>query len=84
VHLVDQLSPNDQEELCRNLNAKVRRFVITEPQDSPAIKEMDEIRKRAREALKRSGVTVDELISEVERVKQERFAADYPDLADAS
>lgn len=37
--------------------------------------------KGASEALARAGVTVEELLAEVERLKEERVAREYPDLA---
>lgn len=37
--------------------------------------------KRAQQALQECGVSMDELNAEVERLKAERFAKEYPDLA---
>jgi bifunctional DNA-binding transcriptional regulator/antitoxin component of YhaV-PrlF toxin-antitoxin module len=42
---------------------------------------LSEAMKSAREALARTGVTVDEINAEIERLKEERFTRDYPDLA---
>jgi bifunctional DNA-binding transcriptional regulator/antitoxin component of YhaV-PrlF toxin-antitoxin module len=42
---------------------------------------LSEAMKTAREALARSGVTPDEINAEIERLKAERFARDFPDLA---
>jgi dsDNA-specific endonuclease/ATPase MutS2 len=83
---VNQLSPDDQEQLFRTLGDKVRHMYINIdlPKHLPKDKEMDEIRKSAQEALKKSGVTVNELLAEIEKVREENFARDYPDLANAS
>lgn len=42
---------------------------------------LSEAMRAAREALARTGVTVDEINAEIERLKEERFTRDYPDLA---
>lgn len=42
---------------------------------------LEQVRRRAQEALKKSGVSMDEINAEVERLKSERFAEQYPDLA---
>ncbi|MFA7336382.1 MAG: AbrB/MazE/SpoVT family DNA-binding domain-containing protein [Candidatus Obscuribacterales bacterium] len=42
---------------------------------------LEQVRRRAQEALKKSGVSMDEINAEVERLKPERFAEQYPDLA---
>lgn len=42
---------------------------------------LEQVRRRAQEALKKSGVSIDEINAEVERLKAERFAEQYPDLA---
>ena len=81
--LADQLSPDQQEELCYKLNRKVRCITIEGPIPAPANEKLDEIRKSAQAALQKAGVTVDELLEEVERVKEERFAKEHPDLTEA-
>jgi bifunctional DNA-binding transcriptional regulator/antitoxin component of YhaV-PrlF toxin-antitoxin module len=55
----------------------VGNCVILMPQNQV----LDQVRKSAQAALQRSGVTVDEIKAEVERLKEERFAEQYPDLA---
>ena len=42
---------------------------------------LSEAMKGAREALSQAGVTVDDLQSEIERLKEERFKKQFPDLA---
>jgi bifunctional DNA-binding transcriptional regulator/antitoxin component of YhaV-PrlF toxin-antitoxin module len=42
---------------------------------------LSEAMKGAREALSRAGVTVEELQDEIERLKEERFTRDFPNLA---
>lgn len=42
---------------------------------------LEQVRRRAQEALKKSGVSIDEINAEVERLKAKRFAEQYPDLA---
>lgn len=42
---------------------------------------LSEAMKGAREALARAGVTPEEINAEIERLKAERFARDFPDLA---
>ena len=42
---------------------------------------LSEAMKGAREALARAGVTVNELQDEIERLKEERFNKEFPDLA---
>lgn len=86
LRLVDQLPPEEQEELCRNLHDKIWHMPITIecPENMPRNQQMAELRKDAQEALQEAGVTVEELLAELERVKQEHFAKDYPDLANAS
>lgn len=37
--------------------------------------------RHAQQSLQESGVSMDDLNAEVERLKSERFAKDYPDLA---
>jgi len=56
----------------------VGNCVILMPQNEV----LDQLRARAQAALASSGVTVDDLNAEVERLKAERFAREYPDLAD--
>ena len=41
---------------------------------------LDQIRERAQAALKTAGVSVDEISAEVELLKEQRFAEQYPDL----
>ncbi len=84
--LVNRLSPDDQENLFHTLSEKVRHMYINIelPKHLSADRQMDEIRKSAQEALKKSGVTVDELLSEIEKVREENFAKKYPDLSNAS
>jgi hypothetical protein len=41
---------------------------------------LDQIRRRARVALDKSGLVVDDINAEVERLKEQRFAEQYPDL----
>ncbi len=72
--LVDQLSPEEQEQLRLKLNCNW----VLRPQN----KVMDQIRKEAQAALKHAGVTVDELKQEVERIKEERLAERYPGLCE--
>lgn len=43
---------------------------------------LEQVRTKAQAALASSGVTVADLNAEVERLKAERFAQQYPDLAD--
>ena len=42
---------------------------------------LSEAMQGAREALARAGVTVDEVQEEIERIRAERFAKEFPDLA---
>ncbi len=55
----------------------VGNCVILMPQNQV----LQQVRSRAQEALKKSGVSLNELNAEVERLKAERFAEQYPDLA---
>lgn len=55
----------------------VGNCVILLPED----RVLSEAMKGAREALARAGVTVEELQDEIERLKEERFAKEFPDLA---
>lgn len=55
----------------------VGNCVILMPQNQV----LEQVRSRAQEALQMSGVSIDELNAEVERLKAERFAKEYPDLA---
>jgi bifunctional DNA-binding transcriptional regulator/antitoxin component of YhaV-PrlF toxin-antitoxin module len=41
---------------------------------------LEQIRRRAQAALQKAGVAVDDINAEVERLKDERFAEQYPDL----
>lgn len=84
--LVNQLSPDDQERLFHTLSEKVRHMYIgiDLPKHLPKDAEMDEIRKSAQEALKKSGVKVDDLFTEIEKIRQENFAKKYPNLPNAS
>lgn len=88
LRLVDLLSPEEQEEeLCRSLTDKIWHMPITIECTEPMPKDeelLDELRKCAQEVLRQSGVTVDELLAEAEKIREERFANDYPDLANAS
>jgi len=47
----------------------------------PKNQRLDQIRKSAQKELDQAGVTVDELKDEVEKIKQERLAERYPNLA---
>jgi len=42
---------------------------------------LEQVRRRAQAALQKSGVSMDEINVEVERLKAERFTELYPDLA---
>ena len=53
------------------------KYVVLLPEDQVLTAAM----KDAREALARTGITVDDLKVELERLKQERFAKKFPDLA---
>ncbi|MGI0133802.1 MAG: AbrB/MazE/SpoVT family DNA-binding domain-containing protein [Candidatus Micrarchaeaceae archaeon] len=55
----------------------VGNCVILMPQNQV----LEQVRKRAQAALQKSGVTIDEINTEVERLKAERFAEQFPDLA---
>lgn len=55
----------------------VGNCVILMPQNQV----LEQVRSRAQEALHKSGASIDELNAEVERLKAERFAKEYPDLA---
>lgn len=59
------------------LEVLVGNCVLLVPED----KVLADIMARAHEALKDAGVTSDDLLQEVERLKAERFAKEYPDLA---
>jgi len=72
--LVDQLSPDEQEQLRLKLNST---WVLR-----PRNKAMDQLRKEAQRALNHAGVTVDELKQEVERIKEERLAERFPGLGE--
>ena len=84
--IINRLSPDDQEQLFRSLSEKVRHMYINIdlPKHLPKDREMDEIRKSAQEALKKSGVTVNELLAEIDKVREENLATKYPDLPNAS
>lgn len=86
LRLVNQLLPEDQEELCRNLNNKVLHMPITIdcPKNMPGNQQMAELRKGTHDALLQAGVSVEELLAELERVKEEHFAKDYQGLTNAS
>ena len=47
----------------------------------PENRVLSEAMRNARESLSRAGVTVEELQDEIERLKEERFAREFPDLA---
>jgi bifunctional DNA-binding transcriptional regulator/antitoxin component of YhaV-PrlF toxin-antitoxin module len=47
----------------------------------PEDKVLSDIMARAQESLKEAGVTPEELMQEVDRLQEERFAKEYPDLA---
>ncbi len=55
----------------------VGNCVILMPQNEVA----DQIRRRAQMALHNAGVTVEELKLDIERLKEERFNKQFPDLA---
>lgn len=55
----------------------VGNCVILMPQNQV----LEQVRRSAQAALRESGVTIDELNAEVEQLKAERFAEQYPDLA---
>jgi len=59
------------------LEVLVGNCVLLVPED----KVLADIMTRAQEAIKDAGVTSDDLLEEVERLKAERFAKEYPDLA---
>ena len=59
------------------LEVLVGNCVLLVPED----KVLADIMSRAQEAIKDAGVTSDDLLQEVERLKAERFAKEYPDLA---
>jgi bifunctional DNA-binding transcriptional regulator/antitoxin component of YhaV-PrlF toxin-antitoxin module len=59
------------------LEVLVGNCVLLVPED----KVLADIMTRAQEAIKDAGVTSDDLLAEVERLKAERFAKEYPDLA---
>jgi bifunctional DNA-binding transcriptional regulator/antitoxin component of YhaV-PrlF toxin-antitoxin module len=59
------------------LEVLVGNCVLLVPED----KVLSDIMARAQEAIKDAGVTSDDLLQEVERLKAERFAKEYPDLA---
>lgn len=84
LKLVDQLTPEEQEELCYKLSTKVRSISIKASVPAPKNERLNKIRKSAQEALKKAGVTVDELQEEAKKVREERCAKDFPDLANAS
>ncbi len=42
---------------------------------------LEQIRSRAQAALEKSGASIDDINAEVERLKAERFAEQFPDLA---
>jgi bifunctional DNA-binding transcriptional regulator/antitoxin component of YhaV-PrlF toxin-antitoxin module len=48
----------------------------------PRNQSLEKVRTRAQAALASSGLTVNDLNAEVERLKEERFAQEYPDLSD--
>ncbi len=50
----------------------------------PRNQALNKIRKDAQRELENAGVTVDELKAEVERIKDERLAERYPNLADGA
>ena len=59
------------------LEVLVGNCVLLVPED----KVLSDIMFRAQEAIKDAGITPEELLQEVERLKDERFAKEYPDLA---
>jgi bifunctional DNA-binding transcriptional regulator/antitoxin component of YhaV-PrlF toxin-antitoxin module len=59
------------------LEVLVGNCVLLVPED----KVLEDIMARAQEAIKDAGITSDDLLQEVERLKAERFAKEYPDLA---
>ena len=59
------------------LEVLVGNCVLLVPED----KVLSDIMARAQEAIKDAGITADDLLQEGERVRVERFAKEYPDLA---
>lgn len=55
----------------------VGNYVILMPHNQV----LEPVRRRAHEALQKSGTTITDLKAEVERLKAARFAEQYPDLA---
>lgn len=81
--LADQLTPVEQEQLCYSLSGKLRRIIIAGSVPTSKNQKLDKIRKDAQAALKRAGVTVEELLTEAKNVREDNFAKKYPDLANA-
>ena len=54
----------------------VGNCVILMPQNQV----LEQIRKRAQAALQKAGTSIDEINAEVERLKDQRLAEQYPDL----
>lgn len=90
LKLADQLTLQEQEELCYKLSSKVRSITLTATVHPPSkeilekLEKLDQLRKGAQEALRQSGVSVEELQAEAVKIREEKFARDYPNLADAS
>jgi bifunctional DNA-binding transcriptional regulator/antitoxin component of YhaV-PrlF toxin-antitoxin module len=59
------------------LEVLVGNCVLLVPED----RVLSDIMARAQEAIKDAGITSEDLLQEVERKKAERFAKEYPDLA---
>lgn len=78
------LSSKDRKQLGLTTGATltevvVGNCVILMPQNQA----LEKIRKSAQHELEQAGVTVDQLKAEVEKIKQERLAKRYPNLANA-
>ncbi len=76
------LSPSASKQLgadkgARLIEVSTDNCVILLPEN----KALSEAMKGAREVLSKSGVTVEEVKAEVEPLKEERFARNFPDLA---
>lgn len=75
------ISPKARKQLGMNKGGKlietvIGKCVILTPENRTLLK----AQREAQASLKRAGVTVAELKSEVERIRQDRFARQFPDL----